>query len=74
MNQMHVVICMLVLLRAIGRSQMQMTHHASLCIAAYGFLVAERCLFPPRRQFIRERIKTPALPRGFRPRGAADPT
>src|SRR3954452_19096077 len=47
--------------------------HASLCIAAYGFLVAERCLFPPWRRFIRERIETPVLPRGFRPRGAAHP-
>ncbi len=57
-----------------GRGWRGFHHHASLCIAAFGFLVAERCLFPPRRQFIRERIKTPALPRGFRPRGAADPT
>jgi len=57
-----------------GRGWRGFHHHASLCIAAYGFLIAERCLFPPRRQFIRERIKTPALPRGFRPRGAADPT
>src|ERR671910_1239460 len=30
-------------------------HHASLSIAAYGFLVAERCLFPPRRRFTRQR-------------------
>jgi SRSO17 transposase len=22
-------------------------HHATLCIAAYGFLIAERCAFPP---------------------------
>src|ERR687886_795488 len=57
-----------------GRGWRGFHHHASLCIAAYGFLIAERCLFPPRRQFIRERIKTPALPRGFRPRGAAHPT
>ncbi|WP_370655719.1 hypothetical protein [Paracraurococcus lichenis] len=56
-----------------GRGWRGFHHHASLCIAAYGFLVAERCLFPPRRQFIRERIKIPALPRGFRPRGAANP-
>jgi hypothetical protein len=26
-------------------------HHASLCMAAYGFLVVERCLFPPPRRF-----------------------
>ena len=57
-----------------GRGWRGFHHHASLCIAAYGFLIAERCLFPPRRQFIRERIKTPALPRDFRPRGAAHPT
>lgn len=56
-----------------GRGWRGFHHHASLCIAAYGFLVAERCLFPPRRQFIRERIETPALPAGFRPRGAAHP-
>jgi SRSO17 transposase len=57
-----------------GRGWRGFHHHASLCIAAYGFLIAERCLFPPRRQFIWERIKTPALPRDFRPRGAAHPT
>lgn len=56
-----------------GRGWRGFHHHASLCIAAYGFLVAERCLFPPRRQFIRERIETPVLPRDFRPRGAAHP-
>ena len=56
-----------------GRGWRGFHHHASLCIAAYGFLVAERCLFPPRRRFIRERIETPVLPRGFRPRGAAHP-
>ena len=30
-----------------GRSWRGFHHHASLCIAAYGFLVAERCLSPP---------------------------
>src|SRR4051794_30399998 len=54
-----------------GRNWRGFHHHASLSIAAYGFLIAERCLFPPQRQFIRRRIKTPALPAGFRPRGAA---
>jgi len=54
-----------------GRNWRGFHHHASLCIAAYGFLIAERCLFPPQRQFIRRRIKTPALPAGFQPRGAA---
>ena len=55
-----------------GRGWRGFHHHASLCIAAYGFLVAERCLFPPRRRFTRQR-KAPAPPRGFRPRGAPDP-
>jgi SRSO17 transposase len=54
-----------------GRNWRGFHHHASLSIAAYGFLIAERCLFPPRQQFIRRRIKTPALPVGFQPRGAA---
>ena len=54
-----------------GRNWRGFHHHASLCIAAYGFLIAERCLFPPQSQFIRKRIKTPALPAGFQPRGAA---
>ena len=31
-----------------GRGWRGFHHHASLCIAAYGFLVAERCLFPPQ--------------------------
>ena len=54
-----------------GRNWRGFHHHASLCIAAYGFLVAERCLFPPQPRFIRRRIETPALPAGFQPRGAA---
>jgi SRSO17 transposase len=54
-----------------GRNWRGFHHHASLCIAAYGFLIAERCLFPPQRQFIRRRIEAPVLPAGFRPRGAA---
>jgi SRSO17 transposase len=56
-----------------GRGWRGFHHHASLCIAAYGFLVAERCLFPPQQRFTRERIEAPALPRGFQPRGAAHP-
>jgi SRSO17 transposase len=55
-----------------GRNWRGFHHHASLCIAAYGFLIAERCLFPPQQRFIhRRRIKAPALPAGFQPRGGA---
>ncbi len=57
-----------------GRGWRGFHHHASLCIAAYGFLVAERCLFPPQARFTRRRLAAPALPEGFQPRGAADPT
>jgi hypothetical protein len=31
-----------------GRNWRGFHHHASFCIAAYGFLVVERCLFSPR--------------------------
>ena len=54
-----------------GRGWRGFHHHASLCIAAYGFLVAERCLFPPQQRFTTRRLKAPALPRGFQPRGAS---
>ncbi len=33
-----------------GRNWRGFHHHATLCIAAYGFLVAERPVFPPRRK------------------------
>ena len=56
-----------------GRGWRGFHHHASLCIAAYGFLVAERCRFPPRQRFDRQRRQAPALPVGFRPRGAGPP-
>ena len=50
-----------------GRSWRGFHHHATLCIAAYGFLVAERCAFSlddPRRYVFRASA-------GFRPRGAS---
>jgi SRSO17 transposase len=53
-----------------GRGWRGFHHHASLCVAAYGFLVAERCLFPPQARFTRQRLAAPAPPRGFQPRGA----
>jgi SRSO17 transposase len=56
-----------------GRGWRGFHHHASLCIAAYGFLVAERCLFPPGQRFTPDWITTPARPPGFQPRGAANP-
>lgn len=53
-----------------GRGWRGFHHHASLCIAAYGFLVAERCLLPPEQRLQSRRLTAPELPQGFRPRGA----
>lgn len=51
-----------------GRGWRGFHHHATLCIAAYAFLAAERArLSPPQAlAFLRQ----PRVPRGFRPRGA----
>jgi SRSO17 transposase len=53
-----------------GRGWRGFHHHATLCIAAYGFLVRERSLFPPQDRF---RGQAPALPAGWRPRGYPGP-
>jgi SRSO17 transposase len=45
-------------------------HHATMCIAAYGFLVAERGAFPPSAPRSRYVSEKPALPQGYRPRGS----
>jgi SRSO17 transposase len=53
-----------------GRGWRGFHHHASLCIAAYGFLVSEKETFPPSgpaRAWHRTRS---AVPAGYRPRGA----
>src|SRR5581483_4528329 len=52
-----------------GRSWRGFHHHATLCIAAYGFLVAERCAFSPTGPC---RHASLSPPRHFRPRGAPD--
>ena len=50
-----------------GRNWRGFHHHASLCIAAYGFLILERLASSKKNA---ARFKAPALPAGFRPRGA----
>jgi SRSO17 transposase len=55
-----------------GRNWRGFHHHASLCIAAYGFLVVERCLFSPALQAADIELRLPRLPPSARPRGAAD--
>lgn len=54
-----------------GRGWRGFHHHASLSIAAYGFLTAERCLFRPALRFNPRQITLPLRPDGFRPRGSA---
>jgi SRSO17 transposase len=52
-----------------GRSWLGFHHHASMCIAAYGFLLAERGLFSPSRRLT---FAIPAIPSDHRPRGFAN--
>lgn len=59
-----------------GRNWRGFHHHATLSIAAYGFLVRERCLFPPSADSAPRRAKDisfplPRLETGYTPRGAA---
>lgn len=56
-----------------GRGWRGFHHHATLCIAAYGFLISERETIPPSGPCRLAKCKTFALPEDYRPRGAADP-
>lgn len=53
-----------------GRNWRGFHHHATLCIAAYGFLVAERNRFSPSVRAGHLGFGAPAPPPGFRPRGS----
>ena len=57
-----------------GRGWRGFHHHATLCIAAYGFLIAERGALPPSGPASAALLSGSGLPQGYRPRGAADPT
>jgi SRSO17 transposase len=56
-----------------GRGWRGFHHHATLCIAAYGFLISERGTIPPSGPRAAARFPQLELPAGYRPRGAADP-
>lgn len=56
-----------------GRGWRGFHHHATMCIAAYAFLVAERGLFPPEEESRWNPFRAPVLPAHYRPRGAARP-
>jgi len=53
-----------------GRGWRGFHHHATLCIAAYGFLVAERNRFPPSAHARHIGLSAPEPPPDFRPRGS----
>jgi SRSO17 transposase len=53
-----------------GRSWRGFHHHATLCIAAYGFLVAERSLFSPSARAGRLKLAGAEPPADYRPRGS----
>jgi hypothetical protein len=57
-----------------GRGWPGFHHHGTLCIAAYGFLIAERETIPPSAPRSSRRLAKPAIPGSYRPRGAPDPT
>ena len=56
-----------------GRGWRGFHHHATLCIAAYGFLVARRAAIPPSAGRTTLLIQAPEIPDAHRPRGAANP-
>jgi SRSO17 transposase len=56
-----------------GRGWRGFHHHATLCIAAYGFLISERGSIPPSGQCGARVIEEPPLSDGYRPRGSPVP-
>ena len=56
-----------------GRGWRGFHHHASLCIAAYGFLISLRETIPPSAPAQAQSRQVPGLPQDYRPRGAPDP-
>ena len=53
-----------------GRGWMGFHHHATMCIAAYGFLISERGAFPPSEAQSSRHVLATAVPESYRPRGA----
>ena len=57
-----------------GRGWRGFHHHASLCITAYGFLMAERLASSPAGGGTKPRFRLPTRPKSFKPRGAPHQT
>src|SRR6202163_953898 len=56
-----------------GRGWRGFHHHATLCIAAYGFLISEQNRFSPSAHVGNLGLSAPELPPDFRPRGSPRP-
>jgi SRSO17 transposase len=56
-----------------GRGWRGFHHHATLCIAVYGFLISERETIPPSRAPRAGGLKKPAISDSYRSHGASDP-
>jgi SRSO17 transposase len=54
-----------------GRGWRGFHHHATLCIAAYGFLISERETIPPSGARSAALFSLPSVSPGYRPRGSA---
>ena len=57
-----------------GRGWRGFHHHATLCIAAYGFLISERNRFSPSVRVGHIGLSAPEPPPDFRPRGSPRPS
>jgi hypothetical protein len=53
-----------------GRGWRGFHQHATLCIAAYGFLISERETIPPSAPRATAPFQAPTLPKNYRPRGS----
>ena len=57
-----------------GRGWRGFHHHATLCIAAYGFPVSKREMISPSAPHSAPGLKKFAVPKGYRPGGTPDKT
>ena len=57
-----------------GRGWRGFHHHATLCIAAYGFLISERETIPPSGPGWRGKREAFGIPKDYRPRASPDPS
>ena len=54
-----------------GRGWRGFHHHATLCIAAYGFLISERETIPPSAPRSTAMFQASAIPEAYKPRGSS---